>query len=59
MGNKKLYRINDYTLPENIVVPRGRIILNREGNQRLKYNHEDIDLAKEAYRQYDESKANL
>ncbi len=34
-------------------------ITNREGNQRFKYNHEDIDLAKEAYRQYDESRANL
>jgi len=59
VGSKKLYKINDYILAKDITVPLGWIITNREGNQRFKYNHEDIDLAKEAYRQYDKSKANL
>jgi len=57
VGNKKLYRINNYTLPEDIVVPRGRIIINREGKQRFKYNYEDIDLAKKAYIEYDKANA--
>lgn len=55
-GSKKLYKINDYTLPEDILVPRGWIITNRKGNERFKYNYEDIDLAKEGYKQYDKSK---
>ena len=59
VGSKKLYKINDYILAKDITVPLGWIITNREGKQRFKYNYEDIDLAKETYRQYDESKANL
>lgn len=58
VGNKKLYKITDYTLPEEIVVPRDKIIVNREGNQRLKYSYEDIDFAKKAYEEYDKADAN-
>ncbi len=51
--NKKLYKINDYTLPENIKIPRNWIIVNREGNQRFKYKHEAIDHAKIIHKDYD------
>ena len=54
--NKKLYKINDYTLAENIKIPRNWIIVNREGKQRFKYNHEDIDHAKITHIHYDEEK---
>jgi hypothetical protein len=54
VGNKKLYKTIDYTLPENINVPDGSIIMNRYGVQRFKYNYSDIESAKRNYQQYDE-----
>lgn len=55
--NKKLYKIDDYSLPEDIEVPINWIITNREGNQRFKYNHEDMASAKKIHKEYDEKKS--
>jgi hypothetical protein len=53
---KKLSKINDYKLAKDILVPKGFIITNREGNARFKYEYEDIELAKNMYVKYDKEK---
>lgn len=50
---KKLAKIKEFKLAENIKIPRGFIILNREGNARFKYEYEDLETAKKMYAKYD------
>lgn len=50
---KKLAKIKEYKLSENIKIPKGFIILNREGNARFKYEYEDLETAKKMYAKYD------
>jgi hypothetical protein len=51
--HKKVSKIHDYTLPENIDVAKGLIITNREANKRFEYNHEDLESAKALHAEYD------
>jgi len=43
---KKLAKIKEYKLAENIKIPKGFIITNREGSARFKYEYEDLERLK-------------
>ncbi|QOY54027.1 hypothetical protein HUE87_09020 [Candidatus Sulfurimonas marisnigri] len=54
--NEKLLKITEYTLPEDITVPKNHILKSKSKKQRFEYKYEDIETANIMYEKYDADK---
>ena len=55
-GNKELYKIKNYTMAKDIIIPYGYIIISSQDSIK-KYKHDDIENALKIHKEYKEKKA--